>query len=306
VATALITGGSAGIGAAFAERLGADGHDLILVARDADRLHHAADGLRHRHGVAVSVIVADLSQAAGRMLVEHRLTEAPVDVLVNCAGFEVGGDFSQVTRDAVQAEVELNITAVLRLTHAALPGMIARGAGTVVNLGSVAGFLPSAGSSYGPTKAWVAAFTDSIAAALAGTGVRTIALCPGPVSTGWHGNQGGTGLAGKLLWLTPEQVVAECFAALERGRVLCAPGVVYRPLIAGLELPRRMLRAVARLAGTSREQKQQRGRGRRSAAEPEYTPVQRVLVQRTVRREQQRTELAGCTRPPTDAPVPVR
>jgi short-subunit dehydrogenase len=306
VSRALITGGSAGIGAAFAARLAADGHDIILVARDPERLRSTAVALRRDHGVTVTVIPADLTLSADRALVERRLAEKPVDVLVNSAGFEAEGEFPQVARDLAQAEVELNITAVLRLTHAALPGMIARNTGTVINLGSVAGFLPPAGSSYGPTKAWVAAFTDSVASTLTGTGVRAIAVCPGYVNTGWNGHHGAPGLAGLLLWLTPEQVVAGCFADLARGRVVCAPGVVYRPLVAALELPRTMLRGAARLAGRSRQQKQVRARATQPAPAPPPTPVERVRLQRAARQEPQRVDLPGCTRagePAADVPV---
>ncbi len=140
----------------------------------------------------------------------------------------------------------------MRLTHAVLPAMLQRGDGTVVNVGSVAGWLPSAGSTYGPTKAWVAAFTDSLVPVLRGTGVRTLALCPGFVRTGWHGTTAPEGLLSRA-WSDPEPVVDTCLADLDRGRTLSVPGAVYRPVVGMLELPRRTLRMMARAAGASRE-----------------------------------------------------
>lgn len=301
MATAVITGGSTGVGAAYADRLAAEGFDLVLVARDAARLRRTAVRLRTEHAISVEVLAVDLIHPAGRAIVERHVGERPVHVLVNCAAYEARGTFPLVDRDAVQAEIDLNITAVLRLTHAVLPGMIARRGGVVINVGSMAGFLPAAGSSYGPTKAWVAAFTDSVAAALAGTGVRAVAVCPGPLTNAWGGRaRKGGSRVGSLFRLTPEQVVTQSFAALARGRVVHAPGTLYAPIVGLLELPRRSLRMLARAAGVSREQ-----RLHRDGPRPERpAPVQRVLEQRAVRHEQQRTRLATCTRrPPTDASV---
>lgn len=252
---ALITGGSAGIGAAFADRLAARGHDLILVARGAERLTATARAIAARHGVRVDTFVADLADRHGLFRLEALLSGPDglvVDVLVNNAGCGRTAQFPRAGRRDVQAEVDLNITATLGLTHAVLPGMLRRGRGTLVNVGSVAGYLPAAGSSYGPTKAWVAAFTDSLVPVLAGTGVAAIAACPGYVRTGWHDRPAPDGVTGRLLWAEPEQVVDTCLADLDRGRVLSVPGPVYRPLVETLEMPRRALRLAARLAGASR------------------------------------------------------
>jgi short-subunit dehydrogenase len=252
----VITGGSAGLGAAFADRLAGRGHDLLLVARDAERLAVTAREIATRHGVRVDVLATDLAQRHGLFRLEALLSGPEglaVDVLVNNAAVESGSPFPEADLAAVQAEIDLNVTATMRLTHAVLPGMLQRGEGTVVNVGSVAGWLPSAGSTYGPTKAWVAAFTDSLAPVLRDTGVRTLALCPGFVRTGWHGTAAPEGRLSSVLWSDPGPVVDTCLADLDRGRTLSVPGAVHRPVVGMLELPRRTLRAMARVAGASRE-----------------------------------------------------
>lgn len=253
---ALITGGSAGLGAAFADRLAGRGHDLLLVARDAERLATTARGIASRHGVRVDVLATDLAQRHGLFRLEALLSGPEglaVDVLVNNAGTEGGDPFPHADRGDVQSEIDLNVTATARLTHAVLPGMLQRGGGTVVNVGSVAGWLPSAGSTYGPTKAWVAAFTDSLVPVVRGTGVRVLAFCPGFVRTGWNGRSEPTGPLSALTWTDAERAVDVCLADLDAGRTLSVPGPVFRPLIGLLELPRRVLRTAARATGSSRD-----------------------------------------------------
>lgn len=291
---ALITGGSAGIGAAFAERFAARGHDLILVARGPERLAATARGIADRYGVRVDTFVTDLADRHGLFRLEALLGGPEglvVDVLVNNAGCGHTAEFPRAARREVQAEVDLNITATLGLTHAVLPGMLHRGRGTIVNVGSVAGFLPPAGSSYGPTKAWVAAFTDSLTPVLQGTGVAAIAACPGYVRTGWHDTPAPAGVAGRLLWAEPEHVVDTCLDDLDRGRALSVPGPVYRPLIDALEMPRRALRVVARLAGASRTD----GRARPPAPTPVPAPSRPRLPDLPAR-PAQRVEPAPCVR----------
>lgn len=254
---ALITGGSAGIGAAFADRLASRGYDLLLVARDPDRLHETARAVAARHGVRADVLTCDLATRRGVFGVAALLSgpEAPVvDVLVNNAGCEAPSDlpasyppanpFPYGPVDDHQAEIDLDVTATMRITHAVLPGMIRRGSGTVVNVGGVAGWLSAPGSSYGPTKAWVAAFTDALARSLSGTGVQALAVCPGPVDTGWHGTERPAGAAGRLLWTDAGQVVDTALADLDAGRAVSVAGRVHRPLVGMLELPRRTLRSL--------------------------------------------------------------
>jgi uncharacterized protein len=264
MATALVTGASRGLGAAFAARLARDGHDLVLVARDRDGLTQVAQAARAA-GVAVEIRPADLSDPEELDSVCRRRADArrPVDLLVNNAGTECDGEFAAVDAAALQAEIDLNVTAVMRLTRAVVPGMVDRGRGAVINVASFAGYLPARGSSYGATKAWALTFTDTVAASLTGTGVGMIALCAGRLRTGKQIAPAGA----SPLWLDPAAAVDTCLADLARGRTLCTPGLLYRGVVGVLELPRRTLRSMARLAGRNRE-----AVGRPAPAGPDTTP----------------------------------
>ena len=261
MSTALITGGNIGLGAAFARRLAADGHDLVLVARDKDKLDEMAEQLRTAHGVQIETLPADLSLAAERALVEQRLADpsAPVDMLVNNAGIMLKELFDEASFDALQEEHDVNVTSVLRLTRAALPGMIERGRGSVINVASFAGYLSPAGWAHAAGKAWVLSFTDNVAASLQGTGVRAIAIALGTVRTPDHkGNS--------RMLLDPDAVVDRCLADLARGRQLSVPGGVYRTVVETLDLPRRGLRGVSRLARRNRERGVVRGDAKATSA----------------------------------------
>jgi short-subunit dehydrogenase len=251
--TALVTGASRGLGAAFAHRLACDGFDLVLVARDSVGLQRVA-GDAARLGVEVEVLTADLSDPVDRGGVESRLADSqrPVDLLVNNASFECGVDFRIADPGSLQTEIDVNVSAVMVLTHAVLPGMVERGRGSVVNVASFAGYLSASGSAHSATKAWMLAFTDTVEASLAGTGVRMIALVPGRLRTGKHRDLEPAGTS--IMWLEPDAVVDVCLADLARGRTVSAPGLLYGVVVRTLESPRRTLRGLARLAGHRRGQ----------------------------------------------------
>src|SRR3954454_24955408 len=252
---ALITGPTSGLGAGFARRYAIDGYDLVLVARDADRLGRLAAALHDGAGAGVEVLVADLAAEADRAKVADRLA-AGVRGLVNNAGFGTSGEFWTADLAVLQSQLDVNVTAVMQLTHAALPPMLAAHEGTVINVASVAGLLPGRGSTYSASKAWVISFSDGLANGLTGTGVGVHALCPGFVHTEFH-ERAGIEMSGtpSFLWLEVDDVVRETMADVAKGKVVIVPGLQYKVLTAGGRVvPRNLVRTVTKVVG--------RGRGR--------------------------------------------
>src|SRR5687768_12653640 len=249
--TALVTGASRGLGAAFAGRLARDGHDLVLVDRDHTGLERVAGFIR-ASGRSVEVLVADLSGEQGLAAVQTRLEdrERPVDLLVNNAGVSGETEFTVADIAKLQAEIDVNITALMRLTRAVLPGMIDRHRGAVVNVASFAGYLAGKGDAYAASKAWVLSFTDTVSASLEGTGVRMIALVAGQLRNAMFPAPPDAARDG----LDPSAVVDTCLADLAKGRTLSVPGWRYRAVVDVLELPKRTLRTAARLARKGRAQ----------------------------------------------------
>lgn len=235
---AVVTGGSAGIGAAFADRLAADGYELLLVARDETRLRERADALARTHSAAVEVLPADLATEAGVAAVAARLQERPVDLLVNSAGTSLGQSFLKSTPEEEERLLRLNVYAVMRLTRAVLPSMVERRSGGVVNVSSIAGFAAGIpGSTYSASKAWVTNFSESMAYAVRRHGVRVLALCPGYVRTGLHQRAGiDMSKTPSWLWLDADRVAADGLRALARGKVVRVVDWRYRVMIAGLRL----------------------------------------------------------------------
>ncbi|OKI03454.1 short-chain dehydrogenase [Streptomyces sp. CB02923] len=249
--TALITGATAGIGAAFARRLAGDGHNLVLVARNEKRLREQATELHDRHGVEVSVLTADLATEDGIAAVEERLGDRthPVDLLVNNAGFGNKGEFLDVPMADELKMLKVHCEAVLRLTSEAVRGMRERRRGGVVNVASVAAFVPR--GTYGASKAWVVQFTQGAARDLAGSNVRLMALCPGFVRTEFHERAGmGTDGIPDWMWLDADKLVDAAMKDLARGKSLSVPDPRYKALMGVAKLaPRNLLGGITSKTG---------------------------------------------------------
>ena len=248
MSTALVTGATAGLGAEFARRLASEGYGLVLVARHKDRLDERAEELRGEYGVEVEVLPADLADADQCARVEERLSDTvrPVDFLVNDAGFALPTGFLRSSADDEERMLQVLVRAVVRLTHAASHAMAERGQGDIVNVSSVAGFLP--GGTYGAAKAYVTAFSESVATRLEKKGVRVLALCPGFTHTEFHQRADiDKTTVPRWMWLTPERVVNEGLRDLRRGKVVSIPSHRYQAIIMATHmLPRPLLRRLAR------------------------------------------------------------
>ena len=231
---ALVTGPTAGIGWEFADQLAARGHDLVLVARDRERLETVADQLRAAYGVTVEVLSADLADPDALARVEARLADRnrPIDLLVNNAGFGLKQKYLDNDIETEQAQQDVLVRAVLRLTHAALGGMVERGDGGVINVSSVAAFLPR--GTYSAAKAWVNSFSAWAHNEYAGAGVRVMALCPGFVKTEFHERLGvdRDKTAPSFLWLDADFLVRKALADFEAGRAMSIPSKRYRAIVA--------------------------------------------------------------------------
>lgn len=249
---ALVTGASAGIGAAFARRLAREHYDLVLVARGRDRLEDLAGELRTEHGGEVEVLPADLTDAPELRIVEKVVAGANLDLLVNNAGFGTVGTFAKLDAAKEEEEIRLNVVALMRLTRAALPGMIARRHGGIVNVSSMAGFQPAPyNATYGATKAFVNSFTEALHEELRGSGVVVQALCPGFTRTEFQSRAGiDVSDIPSFAWMTPEAVVDESLSALRSGELICIPGLANRALVTLTSaMPRSLTRRVAGTLG---------------------------------------------------------
>jgi short-subunit dehydrogenase len=250
VPRAIITGATAGIGNAFARRLAADGYDLELVARDRERLEGVADQLHSAHGVQVEPVVADLSTEEGRERVADTVANGQsVDLLVNNAGLSLNTPFLRSTPEKEARLLSVNVQAVMRLTLAALPGMVERRHGAVVNVSSVSGFgAAMPGSTYPASKAWVTNFSESVGLSVAPFGVRVMALCPGYVRTEFHERAGiDMSKTPEWLWMDADVLVNAAMRDLRRGRLVSVPAAKYKMVAFGLRhLPRPVLQRVAR------------------------------------------------------------
>jgi len=249
---AAITGASAGLGAVFARKLAPRGYDLLLIARRGDRLARLSDELRRAHGAAAEVCVADLTSPEDLSRVAERLAAEPrLNLLVNNAGFGIQASFVTSSIEDQARMHRLHIDALLRLTHAALPGMMARRAGGIINVSSVAAYVRAAGSvSYCATKGWINAFTEGLYLEMrrAGSPVTVQALCPGYTYTEFHDVAGvDRATIAKWLWLSAESVVDASLAGLDRGRLFVVPAWKYQLIVAAMStLPARVRVALER------------------------------------------------------------
>jgi short-subunit dehydrogenase len=249
VPTALVTGASAGLGAEFARQLAERGHNLVLVARDRDRLESAAKELGRAFDVRVEVLPADLISDAGCAAVAARLAAevAPIDVLVNNAGLGMYRRFGQAPVADEERQLDLNVRAVLRLTHAAVPVMTARGHGRIINVSSVAGFVPrGTNATYSASKAWVTMFSEALSVQLQSSGVTCTAICPGFTHTEFHQRAGANmSRVPERMWLNAPDVVREGLADAFAGKPLSIPSRQYRAFVTAARLaPRAVLRRI--------------------------------------------------------------
>jgi len=248
MAIALITGASSGIGKVFAQKLAAQGHSLVLVARELVRLEALSLELQERYGIQVELLQADLCEREQLEKVAERLRDSarPVEILVNNAGLILAEPFIRSTLLEEERLLDVLVRAVLVLTHAAVPGMVARGSGTVIVVSSVAGF--SFLGTYSAAKAWATTFVTSVAGQLHGTGVNISALCPGYVRTEIF-QRAGVNAASlpRWAWIGVDRLVEDCLNKVRRGRVVIVPSFRYKLLtFLSRHLPLRLVGWLAR------------------------------------------------------------
>ena len=235
---AVITGASSGIGAVFAEVLAARGMDLIIIARRRDRLEALERKVRDEAGVTAQVVVADLTDQEVLRTVEALLARAEIDLLINCAGFGTYEDFHKIDPDRIKKELTLDLIVPAALSRAVIPGMLARGRGDILNVCSMAGFIPiPRHATYCAAKAGLIRLTEALHGELAGTGVRVFAVCPGPVPTEFFE------ISGFKLEDVPQylmQSAIECvdlaLRSWDRCEVLTIPHRLVRMFVAALRL----------------------------------------------------------------------
>ncbi|MGP0585654.1 SDR family NAD(P)-dependent oxidoreductase [Paenibacillus timonensis] len=225
---ALVTGASSGIGKVYAQQLAARGSHVVLVARSQDKLEAIAGDIKRQYGVQAVVLACDLSQADAPRQLADQIAELglTVDILINNAGFGTHGRFEELDPGREQEEIMLNSASLVDLTHRLLPHMLQRGDGVIVNVASMAAFMPCAYSAvYGATKAFVISFSEALWAEMRGRGVRVLALCPGATDTGFFDAVGsGADMAAGNKLSTPEKVVQAGFRGIDQGRSFIIEG----------------------------------------------------------------------------------
>ena len=233
--TALITGPTSGIGEEFAKQFAALGYNLVLVARNKEKLHNLCESLSTEFGIEVHDIAVDLSEldAPEKVFDEVSSRNIQVDILINNAGIDVYASFADSEWGAILGLVNLNVNASLRLTHLFLPGMIRRNHGHILNLGSIGSFIPGPNNAvYAATKAFQLNFSRGIAEELRGTHVGVTCLCPGAVRTAFadKSDLNGTVLF-KYTSSNPKVVAAAGINAIQHNKVVCVPGFVNQLIV---------------------------------------------------------------------------
>jgi short-subunit dehydrogenase len=250
MATALITGASSGIGESFAYALARQNYDLVLVARRQDRLQTVAAKAMELGAGRVEVAALDLGRSSAPHELQGRLASVPIEVdfLINNAGFGTTGRFDRLPLEREIEEIELNVTALVALTRLFLPPMVERGRGTIINVASTAAFQPIPYmATYAATKAFVLNFTEAIAAETAGTGVRILALCPGPVRTEFQAvAKNDNGLIPSFAYMDADTVVRQALEAVAHGRRVRIHGIINAAgAVAARLVPRSLVTAIA-------------------------------------------------------------
>lgn len=252
--TVVITGASSGIGVDLARGLASRGFPLMLVARRRERLVELADQLREEHSVEVEVLPLDLADTQSRAQLADRLRNDPIGGLCNSAGFGASGSFYELSFERESEQVTLNALALMELTHAALPGMVKRGVGAVLNIASIAGFQPIPYMAvYSATKAFVLTFSEAVSEELHGTGVSVTALCPGPVPTEWAEIASAEQFSIPIAQVSSHDVAEAAIAGMFAGKRRVVPGIVPKFLsISGRCAPRALLLPAIRISNKLR------------------------------------------------------
>lgn len=254
MATALVTGATAGIGFSYAQLLANEGFDLVLVARDLPRLNKVAKELAKAYGIKAETLKADLTKPSQLAKVEKRLASnsKPIEVLINNAGFGIKDSFVDSALVKEQELLDVLVTAPMRLTHSVLPQMVKRDSGVIVNVSSVASFI--AGGTYSAAKSYLTVFSEYLHTELSDTNIKVSALCPGFTRTEFHarGKMKMTGLP-NYMWLTTDQVVRKSWRDVKAGKVICIPGLQYLILCT---IARIAPRPIVRKAGINVRRKQ--------------------------------------------------
>ncbi len=239
--TAVITGATSGIGAAFAREFARRGYDLVITGRRREVIEALAQGIREACGVQVDVVLAELSNQDGIQKIIDAISNKNVGVLVNNAGFGASVLFQESDLPVMEQLAKVNVLAPMALTRAVLPGMVSRGSGAVINVSSEAVYMAIPKNTvYAASKAFLKTFTEGLHLDLYGTGVKAMAVCPGLTHTDFHEKMGLSKARqtdhGFVTWMSPEDVVRQAMRDIDKGKVISIPGSRTRMMIRMLSL----------------------------------------------------------------------